>query len=276
MKTHTLPGKTETRLLDTAGIRENFLIPDLFVAGELKLVYTDLDRAIVGGVMPLAEAISLPAGEQLRADFFCQRRELGVINLGGAGSVKVDGVEFSLDKLDILYVGRGSQVVVFSSVSATDPAAFYLVSYPAHAAYPTKKAVPADANVLKLGSKADANERTLYQYIHENGIKSCQLVMGFTELATGSVWNTMPSHTHDRRTEVYCYFDVPQGHAVLHLLGEPTETRALWVGNRQVALSPSWSIHSGAGTNAYRFVWAMGGENQRFDDMDKVAIPDLR
>lgn len=276
MRTHTLPGKTETKLLDTAGLRENFLISELFVQGELKLVYTDLDRAIVGGVIPADAPIALPAGEQLRADFFCQRRELGILNLGASGSVTVDGTVYSLNKLDVLYVGRGSRAVEFSSANAAEPAAFYLVSYPAHTTYPTSLATPAQANVLKLGTKSDANERTLYQYIHENGIKSCQLVMGYTELATGSIWNTMPSHTHDRRTEVYCYFDVPAGHAVLHLLGEPTETRALWVGNREVALSPSWSIHSGAGTNAYRFVWAMGGENQRFDDMDKIAIPDLR
>ncbi len=276
MKTHSMPGKLETRSLDTAGLRSKFLFPDLFVEGELRLVYTDLDRAIVGAAVPTRESLALPAGEQLKADFFCQRRELGVLNLGSAGVVLVDGVSYSLNKLDCLYVGRGSKSVSFASLNATDPAAFYLISYPAHSAYPIALATPAQANILKLGSKADANERTLHQYIHENGIKSCQLVMGFTELASGSVWNTMPSHTHDRRTEVYCYFDVPAGHAVLHLLGEPSETRALWVGNRQIALSPSWSIHSGAGTNAYRFVWAMGGENQRFDDMDKVAIPELR
>lgn len=276
MKTHSLPGKAETKRLDTAGLRANFLIPDLFVAGEIKLVYTDLDRAIIGGVIPTAAPIALPAGEQLRADFFCQRRELGVINLGSTGTVTVDGTAYTLNKCDVLYVGRGSKQVVFASANAAEPAAFYLVSYPAHANYPTTLGTPATANRLNLGTKTDANERVINQVIHENGIKSCQLVMGFTELAPGSVWNTMPSHTHDRRTEVYCYFDVPAGHAVLHLLGEPTETRALWVGNRQVALSPSWSIHSGAGTNAYRFVWAMGGENQRFDDMDKFAITDFR
>ena len=276
MKTHSLPGKAETKQLDTAGLRANFLIPDLFVPGALELVYTDLDRAIVGGVVPTSAPLALPAGEQLRADFFCQRRELGILNLGAAGKVTVDGVVYSVNKLDCLYVGRGSKSVVFSSDDAADPSAFYLVSYPAHTTYPTTLNTPAQANILQLGSKNDANERTLHQYIHENGIKSCQLVMGFTAMAPGSVWNTMPSHTHDRRTEVYCYFDVPAGHSVLHLLGEPTETRGLWVHNREVALSPSWSIHSGTGTNAYRFVWAMGGENQRFDDMDKLAITDLR
>ncbi len=271
-----MPGKVETAQLNTAGLRSSFLQTDLFVLGELNLTYTDLDRAIVGGACPTTQALDLPAGERLKADFFCQRREIGVINLGATGSIVVDGTEYTLNKTEVLYIGRGSKQVSFKSLVATDPAAFYIVSYPAHAAYPTTHATPAQANQLKLGTKVDANERTLYQVIHENGVKSCQLVMGFTELAPGSVWNTMPSHTHDRRSEVYCYFDIPANHAVLHMMGEPSETRPLWVNNRQVILSPSWSIHSGVGTNAYRFVWAMGGENQRFDDMDKIAIPDLR
>jgi len=276
MKSITLPGKAETKQLDTAGLRSNFLLGDLFVPGELKLVYTDLDRAIVGAACPLSKPLDLPTGEKLKADFFCQRRELGVLNVGGHGSVVVDGSSYPLNKLDVLYIGRGSKAISFQSSAESDPAAFYLISYPAHTSYPTMSATPAQANILNLGSKADANERKLHQYIHENGIKSCQLVMGFTELAQGSIWNTMPSHTHDRRSEVYLYFDVPAGHAVLHMMGEPTETRPVWTGNRQVVLSPSWSIHSGAGTNAYRFCWAMGGENQRFDDMDKVAITELR
>jgi len=276
MKSITLPCKAETKRLDTAGLRSNFLLGDLFIPGELKLVYTDMDRAIIGGACPLAQPLDLPTGEKLKADFFCQRRELGVMNVGGHGTVVVDGSSYPLNKLDVLYVGRGSKAIRFASTSESDPAAFYLISYPAHTAYPTMSATPAQANILNLGSKVDANERKLHQYIHENGIKSCQLVMGFTELAPGSIWNTMPSHTHDRRSEVYLYFDVPAGHAVLHMMGEPTETRPLWTGNRQVVLSPSWSIHSGAGTNAYRFCWAMGGENQRFDDMDKVAMTELR
>jgi 4-deoxy-L-threo-5-hexosulose-uronate ketol-isomerase len=271
-----MPGRAEYARFTTTELRHAFLLDGLFAPGELRLVYTDLDRAIVGGVRPAAQPLELAAGEQLRADFFCERRELGILNLGAAGAVAVDGVVHPLAKLDCLYVGRGSRSIRFTSVDAAAPAAFYLISYPAHAAHPTTKATPAQANVVKLGSKADANERTLYQYVHEAGIKSCQLVMGFTELAPGSVWNTMPSHTHERRSEVYCYFDVPTGHSVLHLMGTPQETRPLWLGNLQVALSPSWSIHSGAGTNAYRFVWAMGGENQRFDDMDKFPITDLR
>lgn len=276
MKSHTMPGKAETSRFTTAELRRAYLLDDLFAPGALRLVYTDLDRAIVGGARPTQAALELTAGDQLRADFFCQRRELGVINLGSAGTVRVDGVDYPLAKLDMLYVGRGSKQIVFSSAQAEDPAAFYLVSYPAHTAYPTTKATPAQANIVALGSKTDANERKIHQVIHENGIKSCQLVMGFTELAPGSIWNTMPSHTHERRSEVYCYFDIPAGHAVLHMMGAPQETRPLWMHNFQVALSPSWSIHSGAGTNAYRFVWAMGGENQRFDDMDKFPITDLR
>jgi 4-deoxy-L-threo-5-hexosulose-uronate ketol-isomerase len=276
MKSHTMPGRAETARFTTSELRRAYLLDELFAPGELRLVYTDLDRAIVGGARPTDQALALSAGEQLRADFFCQRRELGVLNLGAPGSVQVDGTDYPLAKLDCLYIGRGSQKISFTSVNAADPAAFYLISYPAHTAYPTQKATPPQANTIQLGSKQDANERTLRQYIHENGIKSCQLVMGFTELAPGSVWNTMPSHTHERRSEVYCYFDIPAGHAVVHMMGSPQETRPLWMANFQVALSPSWSIHSGAGTNNYRFVWAMGGENQRFDDMDKFPITDLR
>lgn len=276
MKSHAMPGRTETARFNTAELRRAYVLEELFVPGELRLVYTDLDRAIVGGAQPTGKSLTLTGGDQLRADFFCQRRELGVLNLAGAGSVRVDGTAYSLAKLDCLYIGRGSREIRFASNDAAEPAAFYLVSYPAHITHPTMQATPAEANVLQLGSKADANERTLYQYIHEQGIRSCQLVMGFTALAPGSVWNTMPSHTHERRSELYCYFDLPPGHAVVHLMGAPQETRPLWLGNLQVALSPSWSIHSGAGTNHYRFVWAMGGENQRFDDMDKIAVADLR
>ena len=276
MKSHTMPGKAETKRLDTAGLRSNFMLNDLFAPGELRLAYTDMDRAIVGFAVPTTSVLTMPAGEQLRADFFCQRRELGILNVGGAGTVTVDGAAYKVGNQEVLYVGRGSKVITYASASAQEAAVFYLVSYPAHASYPTTHATKAQANQVKLGTKTDCNERTIYQFIHENGVKSCQLVMGFTDLAPGSIWNTMPSHTHERRSEVYMYFDNPAGHAVLHMMGEPTETRPLWAHNKQVILSPSWSIHSGAGTNAYRFCWAMGGENQRFDDMDKFAITDFR
>ena len=276
MKIVQTPSPAGTAALDTAGLRESFLLEGLFETGKLTLVYTDLDRAIVGSAVPGGSALKLDATAELRAEFFCERRELGVLNIGGKGTVTVDGTAHDLDKCDCLYVGRGSRDIAFQSADAANPAAFYLVSYPAHADYPTVKATPADANRLELGCKEECNERTILQYIHENGIKSCQLVMGFTEFKSGSIWNTMPPHTHLRRSEVYCYFDVPAGHAVLHLMGEPHETRSLWVHDRQAVLSPAWSIHCGAGTTAYRFCWAMGGENQAFADMDKLDITDLR
>ena len=275
MKVIHAPSPVETAMLDTAGLREAFLLDGLFEAGELTLVYTDLDRAVVGSAVPLGGKLVLAAGDELRASYFCERRELGVLNMGGAGRVTVDGEVHSLGGCDCLYVGRGSREVSFASDDPADPAAFYLISYPAHASYPTVKATPADANRVELGSKAECNERTICQYIHENGIRSCQLVMGYTEFKPGSIWNTMPAHTHLRRSEVYCYFDVPAGHAVLHMMGEPQETRPLWVRNRQAVLSPAWSIHCGVGTAAYRFCWAMGGENQAFTDMDRVEISEL-
>ncbi|MCU0796830.1 MAG: 5-dehydro-4-deoxy-D-glucuronate isomerase [Akkermansiaceae bacterium] len=276
MKVIHAPSPSETAMLDTDGLRDSFLLDELFEPGELTLVYTDLDRAIVGSAVPTDGTLELAAGEELRASYFCERRELGVLNMGGAGRITVDGTVHELSKCDCLYIGRGSERISFSSNDAAEPAAFYLISYPAHTAYPTTKATPADANRVELGSKEECNERTICQYIHENGIKSCQLVMGYTEFKPGSIWNTMPAHTHLRRSEVYCYFDVPAGHAVLHMMGEPQETRPLWVRDRQAVLSPAWSIHCGAGTAAYRFCWAMGGENQAFTDMDRVEISELR
>ncbi|MFM2242422.1 MAG: hypothetical protein RLZ97_1277 [Verrucomicrobiota bacterium] len=276
MKVIHAPSPSETAMLDTDALRESFLLEELFQPGELTLVYTDLDRAIVGSAVPRGGALELTAGEELRASYFCERRELGVLNTGGAGRVTVDGTVHALGKCDCLYIGRGSQRISFESDDAEAPAAFYLISYPAHAVYPTVKATPADANRVELGCKEECNERTICQYIHENGIKSCQLVMGYTEFKAGSIWNTMPAHTHLRRSEVYCYFDVPAGHAVLHMMGEPQETRPLWVQDRQAVLSPAWSIHCGVGTAAYRFCWAMGGENQAFTDMDRVEIRELR
>ncbi|MEI7910272.1 MAG: 5-dehydro-4-deoxy-D-glucuronate isomerase [Verrucomicrobiota bacterium] len=276
MPTRLMPSSREAAVLDTAELRAAFLVEDLFVAGEISLVYTDLDRAIVGSAMPTTDALALGNDDALKAEFFCQRRELGIINLGEAGSVVVDGSTYQLGRHDCLYVGRGNRAIRFASAAAASPAVFYLVSYPAHATHPTVQATRADANRVEMGSRDEANERTIFQYIHEAGIKSCQLVMGFTEFKPGSVWNTMPCHTHARRSEVYCYFDVPPEQRILHLMGEPQETRPLWVAGRQVVLSPPWSIHCGCGTASYRFVWAMGGENQAFTDMDRVAIAELR
>ncbi len=271
-----MPSPRETAVLDTQDLREDFLLEDLFAAGQLRLVYTDLDRAVVGGAIPTGEALVLPADEALKAEFFCERRELGVLNLGEAGTITVDGTPYEIGKHDCFYVGRGCRDVSFASADGGNPAVFYLVSYPAHTTYPPAKATRADANRVELGSRDEANERTIFQYIHENGIKSCQLVMGFTEFKPGSIWNTMPCHTHARRSEVYCYFDVPAAHRVLHMMGQPQETRPLWVADRQVVLSPPWSVHTGCGTASYRFCWAMGGENQAFTDMDRVEIVDLR
>lgn len=264
------------RRLTSEELRQNFLIDHLFQTGQLELVYTDADRAVVGGAMPGDAPLHLQAGQEMACSFFCERRELGVLNLGAAGTVAVDGKEFRLAPLECLYVGRGSRDVRFASDRAETPACFYLVSYPAHAEYPTTHAGLEQAHAIELGSQADANRRTIRQYIHLKGIRSCQLVMGFTELHAGNVWNTFPPHTHDRRTEVYCYFSLPPQGCVFHLLGAPEETRHLVVHEKQVALSPAWSIHSGVGTGGYRFVWAMGGENQAFDDMDAVAATRLR
>lgn len=276
MKVIHAPSPSETAMLDTMALRESFLLEELFPPGELKLVYTDLDRAIVGSAVPTDSPLTLAAAAELRAEYFCERRELGVLNMGAKGTVTVDGSAHELEKCDCLYIGRGSREISFSSTDPSDPAGFYLISYPAHTAHPTTKATPADATRVETGSPEECNERTICQYIHENGIRSCQLVMGYTEFKPGSIWNTMPAHTHLRRSEVYCYFDVPTGHAVLHMMGEPTENRPLWVHDRQAVLSPAWSIHCGAGTAAYRFCWAMGGENQAFTDMDRVEISELR
>ena len=255
--------------------RMTFLV-DLFEGGELNLLYCEVERSIVGAAVPTAGTLVLEAGRELAADFFCQRREVGVLNIGAAGTVTVDGAEYGLANLDGLYIGRGSKDVSFASADAENPARFYLISCPAHMEYPTTQAKKADANAIELGTLADANKRTIYQYIHENGIKSCQLVMGFTALEPGSVWNTMPCHTHERRTEVYMYFGLDEESRVFHMMGPSAETRHIVVGNEQAVISPMWSIHSGCGTKAYTFCWAMGGENQRFDDMDHIAIQDLK
>ena len=264
------------RRMTTAELRAHFLVPDLFKPGFANLVYTDVDRAVAGGIVPLESALALEAGKELASAFFLERREAGVINLGGAGTITVDGVAFHMGPRECLYLGRGSRAVTFASDSAGTPAAFYLVSYPAHAAHPTTHAGLAQANRVELGSTAQANRRTIYQYIRPGRIASCQLVMGFTELHEGCVWNTFPPHTHDRRTEVYCYFDLPPGGCALHLLGTPEETRHVVVREREVVLSPAWSIHSGVGAGAYRFVWAMGGENQVFEDMDPVNMEEFQ
>ncbi len=275
MEVRHSPDQVRSRSLDTPELRKNFLIESLFQPGKLDLVYSHCDRAIVGSAVPTGKALSLTAGKELAAEYFAQRREIGVLNIGGRGTVAVDGTKHVLDNGGCLYIGRGGRSVLFSSTSPRKPAQFYLVSYPAHTQHPTSSTSIAEIEPVKLGSAAEANRRDLYKMIHPEGIASCQLVMGVTRLHEGSVWNTMPAHTHERRSEIYMYFDVSKDGFVLHLMGEPEATRHLVVRDRQAVISPSWSIHSGAGTRSYSFVWAMGGENQRFDDMDFVKMSAL-
>lgn len=268
-------GKNEYKRMTTDELRSAFM-GDLFEAGKLNLLYCEVERAIAGAAVPTTAALTLEAGAELAADFFCQRREVGVLNIGGNGTVTVDGTDYVMGTLDGLYIGRGSKEISFVSADVNVPARFYLISYPAHADYPTTQAKKADANAIEMGSMEDSNKRTIYQYIHPNGIKSCQLVMGFTALEPGSVWNTMPCHTHERRTEVYMYFGLDENSKVFHMMGPGDETRHLVVSNEQIVISPMWSLHSGCGTKAYTFCWGMGGENQRFDDMDHIAMNDLK
>jgi len=257
-------------------LRETFLLQEIFTPERIDLAYVDLDRTVIGSAVPTVSALTLETQPELRATYFLERRELGVLNTGGPGTVTVDGVAFELDKLDCLYVSRGSKSVVFSSKSAFAPAAFYLLSYLAHTEYPTKMVKFADLKGLELGSAETCNKRTIYKAIYRDGIRSCQLVMGFTLLAPGSNWNTMPAHTHMRRSEVYFYFDVGPDQRVMHLMGPPDATSHLIMADKQVVVSPGWSIHAGVGTKSYGFCWGMGGENQAYDDMDPVAIRDLK
>ena len=262
---------------DTDRLRENFHISGLFEDDKVNMVYSMYDRFVTMGVRPSQSKVVLPAfNAYTKADYFLERRELGVINLANKGRITVDGETYTINNKECLYVGKGSKEISFESDSADDPALFYINSTSAHKEYPTTKAAQKDANKVELGSKKNSNERTIYQFIHEDGIKSCQLVMGFTILHTGSIWNTFPPHTHHRRMEVYCYFDVPEDQLVMHFMGEPHETRHLVMRNLDAVISPEWSIHSGAGTSAYSFVWGMGGENKAFTDMDGVAMGDIR
>jgi 4-deoxy-L-threo-5-hexosulose-uronate ketol-isomerase len=269
------PRPQDVQTLPTEQLRGDFLVENIFDDDKISFTFTDLDRMAVGGVSPGTSPVGLENHKETGADYFLERRELGVINVGGPGVIKVDGKAHELDHTDCLYVGTGSKIVTFQSAGADDRAKFYLLSCPSHAKFPTTRVKRSEARPIPLGSQATANQRTIYQYIHQMGIKSSQLVMGFTELAEGSVWNTFPPHTHLRRTEIYFYFDM--GNNVLsHFLGPPDGSRQVWIKNEQAVLSPSWSIHCGCGTGAYKFIWAMAGENQTFDDMDKVAPTELR
>ena len=270
------PDPTRFCRMTTQEVRDSFLITSLFQPDRMEFVYSDVDRAITGSAVPAAGPLTLASAPQLRAEYFCQRREMGVLNIGQAGTITVDGKVFAMANLDGLYIGRGSKEIVFASDDPASPARYYLLSYPAHAAYPTASITKRQASPVELGSEAECNKRTIYKYIHPDGVKSCQLVMGFTQLANGSVWNTMPPHTHDRRMEVYLYFNVADNARVFHLMGQPDQTRHIVVADGQAVISPSWSLHSGVGTRAYAFCWGMGGENQAFDDMDHLAIGDLK
>jgi 4-deoxy-L-threo-5-hexosulose-uronate ketol-isomerase len=252
------------------------LVEGIFASGEVRLAHWETDRTVVGGAVPLDETLTLGAPRQLAAEYFCERRELGVINLGGPGVVETDGSAHALGRLDGLYVGRGARRVAFSSVRPADPARYYLLSYPAHANLPTTPIPFASIPAVELGDPASANARVIHKYIHLDGARSCQLVMGVTRLRPGSVWNTMPPHTHLRRSEVYLYFDLGPDQVAFHFLGRPQETRHLVVRDGQAALSPPWSIHCGVGSAHYSFVWGMGGENQAFADMDPAPLRELR
>ncbi len=261
---------------DTAKLRKTFLVENIFVKDEINLSYSMYERYILGGVFPVEKILSLEPIDAIKSAYFCERRELGIVNIGGNGQVYVDGETFILNTKEALYIGRGVKEVKFESKDKAHPANFYLSSTPAHTSYPTTLVNKEKANILNLGSKSTCNERTIYQLIVPGIVDSCQLVMGLTELHEGSVWNTMPSHTHGRRMEAYFYFEVKQGQTVCHLMGEPQETRHLFIHNEQAVFSPEWGIHSGVGTSNYSFIWGMGGENLDYTDMDHVQADELR
>ncbi|WP_343303716.1 5-dehydro-4-deoxy-D-glucuronate isomerase [Chitinophaga niabensis] len=266
----------EAKSWDTAQARQALLITPLFEADAIRLVYSHYDRFITGGVMPVKKAVKLETVDPLKAAYFLERRELGIINTGGAGTVTVDGEVFSIDYKEALYIGKGKQEVIFASKNAAEPALFYINSTPAHMNYPTRHITRKEADVVVLGAQETSNHRTINKLLVNSVLPTCQLQMGMTELKPGNTWNTMPAHTHDRRMEVYFYFEVPQGQSVCHFWGQPQETRHIWMQNNEAVISPPWSIHSGAGTSNYTFIWGMAGENLDYGDMDHCAIPDLR
>lgn len=288
MELRTACSPKDEKHYDTDRIREEFLVEKIFFEDDIKLVYSHIDRIIFGGAEPVTKKLKLLAGDELRAQYFLERRELGIINIGGAGRVTADGVVYEIGSRDGMYIGRGTKDIEFESLDPKDPAKFYMCSGPAHMTYPTKRILKdkkaehdydveiKPENKKELGTLEDSNHRTINKYILPGQVESCQLEMGMTHLEPGSVWNTMPCHTHDRRMEVYLYFDLPEDAFVMHYMGEPNETRHIVVRNEQAVISPSWSIHAGSGTRNYTFIWGMVGENQDFDDMDEVRMQDLR
>jgi 4-deoxy-L-threo-5-hexosulose-uronate ketol-isomerase len=265
----------DVKLYTTERLREEFHIANLFTKDNTRMVYSHIDRIITAGIMPVRQTIKLKAGEELRAEYFLERREMGCINVGGKGIITVDGVEYQMNERDGIYIGKGNKDITFKSIDENDPAKFYISSCPAHTSYPTVKIDITKAKKVPCGSVEECNKRVINQYIHPEVIKSCQLAMGLTQLESGSNWNTMPCHTHDRRMEVYLYLDMSEDDVVFHMMGEPTETRHIIMHNEEAVISPSWSIHSGVGTKAYSFIWAMCGENQEFTDMDHIQTRDL-
>jgi 4-deoxy-L-threo-5-hexosulose-uronate ketol-isomerase len=276
MKTILMADPVRYQRMTTDELRGTFLLDKLYEPGQIHLAYVDLDRAVVGFAAPVAGELALPADPDLRAGCFTERRELGVLNIGGSGAVAVEGKSYELENLDALYIGRGNADVRFSSKDMSAPAVFYLLSYPAHARYPVALVRRQEAQPTELGSVETCNKRTICKYIHLEGARSCQLVMGVTHLHPGSNWNTMPPHTHMRRSEIYMYFNLDSGARVFHLMGPPTETRHLVLADKDIVVSPGWSIHSGVGTRAYSFCWGMGGENQDYADMDPAPVESLR
>ncbi len=266
----------DSKFYTTEDLRERYLIETVFVKDEVNLCYSHFDRIVAGGIMPVDKALKLEGGKQFGSEYFLERRELGVINVGGKGKITLDGKEYILNPRDGIYVGMGTKDVVFESFDKADPAKFYMNSCPAHTTYPTVHIDITKAKKVPCGSEEECNKRVINQYIHPEVMKSCQLSMGLTELQSGSVWNTMPCHTHERRMEVYFYFDMDPDSVVFHMMGEPDETRHIIMRNEQAVISPSWSIHSGCGTKNYTFIWGMCGENQTFTDMDNIDMKDLK
>ena len=276
MKNRYAVSPTEVKSMDTASLRQNFLIDTLFEANQVSFTLSHFDRYIVGGVMPISQKIALPNPENLKAHYFLERRELGIINVGGKGLITADGIQFELDYKEALYLGKETKEVFFESLDTDKPAKFYLNSAPAHHSYPSKKITREQAEIVELGSVETANHRIINKLIVNSIVETCQLQMGMTELKPGSVWNTIPAHVHDRRMEVYFYFEIPENQSVCHFMGEPQETRPVWMQNEQAVISPNWSIHSGAGTSNYTFIWGMAGENLDYGDMDVCKINELR
>lgn len=276
MKVKFEHSRKEVSRMTTEELRDAFLAQGLVKEDELNCMYSHYDRIIIGGVKPVHKNVALTDDPELRAEYFLERREIGIINVGGKGIVEADGVAYELDKLSCLYLGKGVKSVNFKSMDVDNPAAYFFMSAPAHMAYPTTLWHKDQASPVALGEVATSNKRTIYKYIHLDGIKSCQLVMGLTVLEDGAVWNSVPPHTHTRRTEAYFYFDLAENQRMFHMMGEPQETRHLVMANHEAVVSPPWSIHCGCGTSSYAFIWAMAGENQVFTDMDAVAVTELK